>query len=160
MKLNFEKNSIFTSKSDVLKLLKKQIKFSRIEKILDFTVEEWQERKNKILEQISTSFPNKKVIIRSSAIGEDSEENSEAGSYESVLNINSNSNIQLISAVNRVINSYKEKNNLNKNNQILVQTQTLDVITSGVIFTRTSDLASPYYVINYEEGKSTVVLKQ
>ena len=160
MKLNFEKNSIFTSKSDVLKLLKKQIKFSRIEKILDFTVDDWQKSKNKILEQISTSFPSKKVIIRSSAIGEDSEENSEAGSYESVLNINSNSNTQLISAINQVINSYKEKNNLNKNNQILVQTQTSDIITSGVIFTRTSDLASPYYVINYEEGKSTVGVTQ
>ena len=134
MKLNFEKNSIFTSKSDVLKLLKKQIKFSRIEKILDFTVDDWQKSKNKILEQISTSFPSKKVIIRSSAIGEDSEENSEAGSYESILNINSNSNTQLISAINQVINSYKEKNNLNKNNQILVQTQTSDIITSGCNF--------------------------
>ena len=49
MKLNFEKNSIFTSKSNVLKLLKKQIKLSQIEKILDFTVEDWQKNKNKIL---------------------------------------------------------------------------------------------------------------
>ena len=158
--LNFEKNSIFTSKSNVLKLLKKQIKLSQIEKILDFTVEDWQKNKNKILAQIVTDFPNKKVIIRSSAIGEDSAKNSEAGSYESILNINSNSKAQLISAINHVINSYKEKNNLNKNNQILVQTQTLEIITSGVIFTRTLDLALPYYVINYEEGKSTVGVTQ
>ena len=75
--LNFEKNSIFTSKSNVLKLLKKQIKLSQIEKILDFTVEDWQKNKNKILAQIVTDFPNKKVIIRSSAIGEDSAKNSE-----------------------------------------------------------------------------------
>ena len=158
--LNFEKNSIFTSKSNVLKLLKKQIKLSQIEKILDFTVEDWQKNKNKILAQIVTDFPNKKVIIRSSAIGEDSAKNSEAGSYESILNINSNSKAQLISAINHVINSYKEKNNLNNNNQILVQTQTLEIITSGVIFTRTPDLALPYYVINYEEGKSTVGVTQ
>jgi len=156
LKLNFKKNSIFTSKSDVLKLLKKHVKLSRIEKILDFTIDDWQKNKNFFLSQIATNFPNKKVIIRSSAIGEDSEENSEAGSYESILNVNSNSKVQLISAINNVINSYKEKNNLNPNNQILVQTQTLDIITSGVVLTRTSDLASPYYVINYEEGKSTV----
>ena len=60
LKLNFEKNSIFTSKSDVLKLLKNQIKLSRIEKILDFTVEDWQKNKNKILEclaiKCSSSF--------------------------------------------------------------------------------------------------------
>jgi len=160
LKLNFEKNSIFTSKSDVLKLLKNQIKLSRIEKILDFTVEDWQKNKNKILAQLVTTFSNKKVIIRSSAIGEDSEENSEAGRYESVLNINSNSRSQLTSAINHVINSYKENNNLNKYNQILVQTQTLDIITSGVIFTRTPDLGSPYYVINYEEGESTVGVTQ
>ncbi len=160
LKLNFEKNTVFTSKADVLKLLKKQIKFSRIEKIFDFTVKDWQKNKNKILEQIIVAFPNKKIIIRSSAIGEDSEKNSEAGRYESVLNINSNSKAQLISAINHVIISYEEKNNLNKNNQILVQTQTLDIITSGVIFTRTPDMASPYYVINYEEGKSTVGVTQ
>ena len=160
LKLNFEKNSIFTSKSDVLKLLKNQIKLSRIEKILDFTVEDWQKNKNKILAQLVTTFSNKKVIIRSSAIGEDSEKNSEAGRYESVLNINSNSRSQLTSAINHVINSYKENNNLNKYNQILVQTQTLDIITSGVIFTRTPDLGSPYYVINYEEGESTVGVTQ
>ena len=141
MKTNLKKNSIFTSKSDVLKLLKKKIKFSRIEKILDFTVKDWQKNKNKILELIIVAFPNKKLIIRSSAIGEDSEKNSEAGRYESVLNINSNSKAQLISAINHVIISYEEKNNLNKNNQILVQTQTLDIITSGVIFTRTQDMA-------------------
>ena len=156
LKLNFEKNSIFTSKSNILKLLKKHVKLSRIEKILDFTIGDWQKNKNQILARIATDFPNKKVIIRSSAIGEDSKENSEAGRYESILNINSNSKTQLTSAINNVMNSYKEKNNLNKNNQILVQTQTLDIIASGVIFTRTSDLASPYYVINYEEGKSTV----
>ena len=155
-KLNFDKNPIFTSKTNVLKLLKRHVKLSRIEKILDFTIEDWQKDRNKILTRIATYFPSKKLIIRSSAIGEDSEESSKAGSYESVLNINSDSKAQLTSAINRVINSYKEKNNLNKNNQILVQTQILDIISSGVIFTRTSDLASPYYVINYEEGKSTV----
>ena len=47
--LNFEKNSIFTSKSNVLKLLKKQIKLSQIEKILDFTVEDWQKNKKFII---------------------------------------------------------------------------------------------------------------
>ena len=84
-KLNFDKNSIFTSKSNVLKLLKKHLKLSRIEKILDFTIEDWQKDRNKILTRIATYFPNKKLIIRSSAIGEDSEESSKAGSYESVL---------------------------------------------------------------------------
>ena len=41
-KLNFDKNPIFTSKTNVLKLLKRHVKLSRIEKILDFTIEDWQ----------------------------------------------------------------------------------------------------------------------
>ena len=148
-------NSIFTSKSNVLKFLKKTLTLSKIEKIFDFTVSEWVDNKKNITNQIQIKFPNKKLIIRSSAIGEDSEENSAAGTYESILNINSKSKNDIINAINSVINSYKLKNNFNKKNQILIQTQTKNIVRSGVIFTRTSDYGSPYYVINYEDGKST-----
>ena len=157
---NYKKKSIFTSKSNVLKLLKKQVKLSKIENILDFTLSDWKKNKKLILIKISKRFPNKKIIIRSSVIGEDSEETSQAGRYESILNVNSNSKNQVTTSINNVINSYRQKKNLNSHNQILVQTQTLDIITSGVIFTRTSDLCSPYYMINYEDGKSTVGVTQ
>ncbi len=157
---NYKKKSIFTSKSNVLKLLKKQVKLSKIENILDFTLSDWKKNKKLILIKISKRFPNKKIIIRSSVIGEDSEETSQAGRYESILNVNSNSKNQVSTSINNVINSYRQKKNLNSHNQILVQTQTLDIITSGVIFTRTSDLGSPYYMINYEDGKSTVGVTQ
>ena len=150
-----ENNSIFSSKSNVLKFLTKKITLSKIEKIFDFTVNEWEKNTKKIINQILIQFPNEQLIIRSSAIGEDSEENSAAGTYESILNINSKSKNDLIKAINSVINSYKSKNNFNQKNQILVQTQTKNIIRSGVIFTRTSDFGSPYYVINYEDGTST-----
>ena len=38
----------------------------------------------------------------------------------------------------------------------MVQKQAIDIITSGVIFTKTPDLGAPYYVINYEDGQSTI----
>ena len=152
LKSDHKKKSIFTSKSDVLKLLKKQVKLSKIEKILDFTLSDWDKNEKTILTQISKNFPKKKIIIRSSVIGEDSEESSHAGRYESILNVNSNSKNQISTSINSVINSYQQKKNLNPRNQILIQTQTLDIITSGVIFTRTSDLGSPYYMINYEDS--------
>ena len=37
----------------------------------------------------------------------------------------------------------------------MVQKQTANVITSGVLFTRTPDIGAPYYVINFEDGKDT-----
>ena len=160
LKSDHKKKSIFTSKSDVLKLLKKQVKLSKIEKILDFTLSDWDKNEKTILTQISKNFPKKKIIIRSSVIGEDSEESSHAGRYESILNVNSNSKNQISTSINSVINSYQQKKNLNPRNQILIQTQTLDIITSGVIFTRTSDLGSPYYMINYEDSQSTVGVTQ
>lgn len=148
--------SIFQSKSNVLKYLKNRITDSYIEKIFDFTVKDWNLNQEKFLSEIQSNFPKQKIIVRSSAMGEDSEENSQAGSYESILNINSNSKTQIIAAISKVIQSYFDKHNLHDDNQILIQKQTQNIISSGVVFTRTIDSHSPYYVINYEKGQSTV----
>ena len=116
LKSQSQKVSVFTSKSNILKFLQSRLKYSKIERILDFTVDDWNKNKNQILQQVKSTFYKKKVIIRSSAIGEDSDYSSEAGSYESILNINSSSRTQLISAINKVIKSYAHKKNFNLKN--------------------------------------------
>ncbi len=151
-----QQENYFTSKSNVLKFLNSKLKKSKIKKIFDFTVNQWEIDKNKILSDIQKQFTNEILIIRSSAVGEDSVENSNAGNYESIQKIPSNSKLKIRNAINSVIRSYQEKSNFNKNNQILVQKQAIDIITSGVIFTKTPDLGAPYYVINYEDGQSTI----
>ena len=153
-----EKNhtQIFTTKSNVLKFLKPKIKFSKIEKIFDFTQNDWKSNQKIILEQIMDNFPNTTIIVRSSAIGEDSEENSNAGSYESILNVDSSSKQEITLAIQKVISSYQDKNNHNSDNQILVQKQSKNILHSGVVFSRSPDLGSPFYVINYDIGDSTV----
>ena len=147
-------NFLFKTKADTLKQLIKLVKQSKIEKIYAFTVEEWQNSRITILKHVSNSF-NKKIIVRSSAVGEDSIISSEAGSYESILNVRPSSKREITSAINSVISSYRTKNNTNQQNKILIQNQTLNVVISGVIFTRTPDIGSPYFVINFEEGKLT-----
>ena len=153
-----EKNhtQIFTTKSNVLKFLKPKIEFSKIEKIFDFTQNDWKNNQKIILEQILDNFPNTTIIVRSSAIGEDSEENSNAGSYESILNVDSSSKQEITSAIQKVISSYQDKNNHNPDNQILVQKQSKNILHSGVVFSRSPDLGSPFYVVNYDIGDSTV----
>lgn len=148
-------NSIFTSKANVLHFLEKKITKSLIENSFDFTVKDWKENKEKILKRISEQFRDKKIIIRSSAIGEDSQEKSEAGNYQSVPNVDPSSKLIVGEAVDAVIKSYYNKGNQNFENQILVQSQSTDIIKSGVIFSRTESLGEPYFVINYEEGSST-----
>jgi len=147
-------SNFFKSKSLTLKLLKKQLKKSKIEDIFDFTVEQWINNENLILQKITKSFSTN-IIIRSSAIGEDSIEKSQAGNYLSILNIDPKSKSKVKSSIQSVINSYKNKKNFNKKNQILIQTQTKNIKISGVIFTRTPDIGSPYYIVNYETTGAT-----
>ena len=154
MKKSTRTNFLFKTKADTLKQLTELVKQSKIEKIYAFTVEEWQRSRIGILKHISSNF-NKKIIVRSSAVGEDSTISSKAGSYESILNVNTSSKKEITNAINSVISSYKIKNNNNNDNQILIQNQTLNVVISGVIFTRTPDVGSPYFVINFEEGNLT-----
>ena len=46
LKSQSQKVSIFTSKSNISKFLQSRLKYSKIERILDFTVDDWN--KNKI----------------------------------------------------------------------------------------------------------------
>jgi len=154
LQTNQNPNSIFKSKASMLKLLQKNLKNSKIEKIFDFTVQEWIKNSKIILNRISEDFSDL-IIIRSSAIGEDSIENSQAGNYQSILNIDPHSKNSVKKAINLVIKSYENKGNFNKKNQILIQSQTHNIHTSGVIFSCTPDIGSPYYVINYEHSGAT-----
>jgi len=146
---------LFYSKSNTLKFLQNKLKKSKIEKIYDFTISDWKKNEQKILDHVSKNFDSK-IIVRSSAKGEDSETNSQAGSYQSILNILPNYSKQVKEAINSVIQSYQHKKNINDENQIFIQTQTQNIVLSGVIFTRTRNLGSPYYVINFDESDSTV----
>lgn len=152
--LKSKKISVFT-KSDMLKYLQKKLHESKIEEIFDFTVETWNQNNKEIIKNIGKKFQSK-VIVRSSAIGEDSFQSSQAGNYESILNVNPKSIPKLKKAINLVIESYTQKGNDNNKNQVLIQKQSIDIITSGVIFTRTTDIGAPYYVINFEDGDSTI----
>ena len=98
-------NQIFTSKANTLKLLQKKIKNSRIEKIFYFKVKEWFENSEKLLEKISATFKTGLVIVRSSALDEDSFDRSQAGRYQSILDVNPKNKRKLKNAINSVIKS-------------------------------------------------------
>ena len=146
---------IFTSKADTLKFLQEKITKSKIEQSFDFTTEEWQKNELNILNKVMKLFDGSLVVVRSSAVGEDTIEKSEAGNFTSVLNVSSTSKTKLKKSIETVINSYEKKGKSNRDNQILIQKQTNNVKTSGVLFTRTPDIGAPYYIVNFEDGKST-----
>ena len=144
----------FSSKANTLDFFQDKITKSRIEELYFFTVKEWKENKKEIREDIKKKFSSL-IVVRSSAEGEDSISNSQAGKFKTVLNVNPKKKNSIDNAITEVIRSYKTKVKYDSVNQILIQTQTLDSQTSGVIFTKTLENGSPYYVINFEDGIST-----
>lgn len=147
------------SKADVLKWLRPRLKHSYIEDIFDFTVGEWKDRPRDISNRILSTFSPKRIIVRSSSLNEDSLLASQAGCFHSELGVKTIKG-EVVSAVNRVITSYKKMgNSITDKNKILVQAETGRVAVSGVVFTRQIETNAPYYVINYDEetGKTNTV---
>ena len=137
------------SKADVLQKLSGRLKTFNVPDFISFSVYEWDNDNEKILDKLS-SIESDLLVVRSSAIGEDSIENSKAGEYQSVLNVKKNRS-DIHNAIKIVINSYEKKNNLSPQNKIIVQKQIDKLLLSGVIFTRELNTGAPYYVINYDD---------
>ena len=155
MSRSYFSTGLSISKANTLRFLQNKVRFSKIEKIFDFTVADWKKNQDKIVKEISKIFYNSKIIVRSSARGEDSIRSSMAGNYASIQYVDPTSPDSIRNAINTVIDSYAQKGNHYQKNQILIQTQTERIRTSGVIFTRTPDFGAPYYVINFEDDVST-----
>ena len=148
------KKNIFTSKSDTLKLLQNNLKNSYVLPLFDFTVNEWKKDHKSIIKKIQEKFSSKQIIIRSSALGEDSIFSSKAGAFLSIQNISVNNKNHISESIDQVIASYGNSSNVSLDHKVLIQEQANQIICSGVIFTQTID-GSPYFVINYDEGSST-----
>lgn len=143
------KHFIMSTKANTLKSLRPLLRKSRIERMFIFRVSGWQENAAGILRRIRKEFAPGPVVVRSSAVNEDTYHTSQAGSYRSELNV-SLAGTPLRRAVESVLGSYREKANLNPANQVLVQPCVGGVRCSGVIFTCSPSSGAPYYVINYD----------
>ncbi|HLF18617.1 MAG TPA: PEP/pyruvate-binding domain-containing protein [Candidatus Omnitrophota bacterium] len=138
------------SKTNVLNWLKPRVKNSRIEDIFYCTVHEWVNGKEKVVEAVCERFKSERLIVRSSAFAEDTQLQSQAGAFHSELNVEPKPE-HIREAVERVVASYSKSKVHTKDDQILIQPQTRDIIVSGVIFTRQIGTNAPYYVINFDE---------
>ncbi len=147
--------TIISTKAKTLMALKPLLKKSKIEEALVINVKEWFNKKEEILDKARDFFKGKNIVVRSSAMNEDTMTESNAGCFESILNVDSNDKKEIENAVKEVIKSYKGKNSESSFNQVLLQNQTKNISISGVLFTRTLEKSSPYYVINYDDSTGT-----
>lgn len=138
------------TKAETLNLLYGQLKGAKVLPQYYFTAADWKKRRDAIVSEIYGLPWKDKLIIRSSALNEDTSSGSQAGKYESVGNVSNET--EFVAAVERVINSYDEVNDLN---QVLVQPMLENVSICGVAFTLDPNNLGNYYVINYDETGST-----
>ena len=152
-------NGLISSKANTLKSFQSLLRKSQIEKLFIFTAGEFLRKPVPIIKAVMSNFSGKPIIVRSSSFNEDRYHVSNAGQYESVMGVSSGSHPQIRRAVEDIIRSYKDKGVWNPRDQILVQTQTTDIIRSGVVFTRNIETGAPYYLINYDDmtGQSDTV---
>jgi phosphohistidine swiveling domain-containing protein len=146
---------IISTKAGTLKNLAGFLRSASIPKIYCFTVARWNLEKEVILNEIEEFFFGAAVAVRSSSLNEDGEAASNAGCFESVLNVDSQNEKELNEAVIRVIESYVKKNCINDCDEVLVQEMVKDIIMSGVIFSCDPENLTPYFIVNYVESCDT-----
>jgi len=146
----------FATKAETLDTLAPRLRTARILPQVRFTVGEWRADQARVLAAIHTEpWSAKPVIVRSSAQNEDGAVSSQAGRYDSVLNVAGEE--RLIQAVEEVIASFSA--GVSTQDQIFVQPMLERVAVAGVAFSRLPSGGGPYYVVNYDDrsGRTDVV---
>jgi choline kinase len=139
------------TKAESLERLKPIIRKGKIGNQVSFTHGQWEANPDRVLREIKDAFGDTSLIVRSSALSEDGWTKSSAGAHRSVLDVRGSDARAVNAAVEAVIGSYRHTS---PDNQVLVQEMLRDVVTSGVVMTRTPTLGAPYYVISCDSTTS------
>jgi glutamine kinase len=140
---------ILGTKAETLARLGPIVRHSHIGKQVSFTTKDWRNDSSLILNEISDCFVDSKLIVRSSSKGEDNWYTSNAGGFESVLNVDGSDKIAISDAIKTVVTSYGAKQN--GEDQVLVQEFLSDVYAAGVVFTCSLESGAPYYRFNFDD---------
>lgn len=138
----------FGSKAETLEQFQRFTLSCTIPAFRYFSRKEWISHSHSLLEEFPMMFGSRFVAIRSSAACEDGVGLSNAGAFESILNVNPGSTPDIKKAIETVFSSYPEQN---EGDQVIVQQMVSRIAVSGVILTRCVDDGSPYYVLNYDD---------
>lgn len=116
-----------------------------------FAVTDWQSDAAPVLKAIAARLDANRLVVRSSSATEDRGEQTGAGQFESVLDVDAGDPDAIAAAVERVIESYRrDGRHPHPDDEVLVQPQVTDVVSSGVMFTRDIDTRAPYLTITID----------
>lgn len=146
---------VFGTKAQTLERLQSVLKAATILDQVRFSVVEWQGNPDAILKKITRHLGAEQLVVRSSALSEDAWLTSNAGRFRSILNVNGRFVEEISSAIEGVIESYRQSGEACDDNQVFVQQHVDSVEMSGAMFTRDLETHAPYYVINYHLSNKT-----
>lgn len=141
------------TKAGMLHYIKENISSINILPIMVVRRNAFQANKQGTIEAVLQFAENKPLAIRSSSSMEDTLECSNAGKYESLLNVPPAYN-EVKDAIEKVYESYETKSN----EEILIQPMLSDIKKSGVVFTSDIDTFAEYYTVSYYEGNDSAAV--
>jgi glutamine kinase len=138
----------FGTKAETLAALAPLLRTAQILPQVRFSVAQWRADRTQLLARIEAhDWASRPVIVRSSALGEDGPQNSQAGRYDSVLNVLGRAHIA--EAVEQVIGSFACADD--SGDEVFVQPMLEQVAMAGVAFSLRPGEGGPYYVLNYDD---------
>lgn len=138
---------VLGTKAESLERLRPMRHGGVIEELVTLTWHQWRTDPVAAVAFVLAELPNTDFIVRSSAITEDTWNESSAGVHESILDVAPTSSA-LHAAITEVFESYGAPHNAN---QVLIQPMLRDILMSGVVMTRTHAVGAPYYVLNFDD---------
>lgn len=143
----------FSTKARTLESLSGRLASARVAPLFYFCVEDWTHDPQVVVRRLHEALPNTSWIVRSSCSREDGIDQSNAGAFESILNVLPQS---VVPAIAEVIASYGA--DVIGSDEILVQPMLKNVVRSGVAFSHDPSTCTPYRVINWVEGDDTAAV--
>jgi len=138
----------FGTKAETLESLMPRLRTARVLPQVRLSVGEWRANPSHVLGRIALQdWSAGPTVVRSSAQGEDGPLSSQAGKYESLLNIEGQ--LAIAEAINEVIASFDEGGRAD--DQVFVQPMLDKVAMAGVAFSRRPSGGGPYYIVNYDD---------
>jgi glutamine kinase len=149
-----EEPKLFSTKAATLEILKEQVQSAQVLPLYRLRLGDYKLVPETMLAEImENGWAHCPLAVRSSALGEDSAQSSQAGHYDSVLNVMGPAALRV--AVETVIASYEDAD---PNHEILIQPMLAEVVASGVAFSVDPTTLSPYAVISIAEGDDTAAV--
>lgn len=142
-----------STKAGMLNYIKTNLPSINILPVMIIKSRSFETDEQKTVEEVIGFAGNNQLAIRSSSAREDTSEYSNAGKFESFLNVPPEYNA-IKDAIKQVYQSYHTE----EDEEILIQPMLKGIKKSGVVFTSDIDTFADYYIVNFYEGDNSTAV--